>query len=586
MLAEIENRPSVDESIVVAQLGRICSSRAFRLSPRLIRFLEFTVRKALEGTAQDLKEYLVGVEVYGRGEDFDPKSDSIVRSEAVRLRSRLERYYATEGKTDRLRISYPKGCYIPHFDLQDVAEQSRVTTGSRICNTIAVLPFANVGGSADGQFFGDGLTEELIAAFGSVSALRVVARSSCFQFQGKAVDVREAGRLLNSEWVLEGSVRSWRGRVRVTAQMIEVATGLHLWSDVFDRQADDLFAIQHEIACAILASLGLSRAQGVAAPDDPETYMLCVKARHHWAKYSVEGAERSCSLYERALAKSPRYARAWAGLAHSLNFLAHRGHSSLSNVARARNAVHKALEIDPGLADAHAVNAVLLGFNDRNWTDAESSFRRAVKLAPGDAGILHTAGVCLMVTGRFGEAFTFLTRAAELDPLACNVQMDIGILFRLQGKSDDAITQCRAALELDPNHREAEWQLGLALQQAGRFAEAMASFGRAAGRPGEELPALGTIGHCYAGLGQKDVAARMLGRLESVQDQDPATMLHARALIHIALSEPEDALTCLEQCAQFRSSRLALLKYDWRFAQLTDTPRFQAILKDLGFPGS
>ncbi len=584
-VAETDFRPSVDAQIVTAHLNRICSSRAFRSSPRLTRFLAFTIRKAVDGSAQDLKEYTIGMEVYGRGKDYDPKTDSIVRSEAVRLRRRMEAYYADEGAADRLRILYPKGSYVPRFELQESTELGRVSTECRVGNTIAVLPFANLGGGDEGQFFSDGLTEELIVALGRVPALRVVARSSCFQFQGKAVDVREAGRLLSAEWVLDGSVRSLHGRVRITAQLIEVATGLHLWSDVFDRQVDDLLVIQNELAYAILGALKLPGAHMVAVPDDPETHLLVVQARHFWRRYSVADAERSCALYERALDRSPRCARAWAGLSASLNFLAHRGFDSLSNATRARNAVEKAIEIDPDLAEAHAVNALLLGFNDRNWTDAERSLRRAVELAPCDAGTLQAAAVCLMPIGKFQDSLAFLRRAAELDPLACTIQMDMGILFRLQGRSEEAIAQCRVALDLDPNHREAEWQLGLALQQARRFAEALACFGRAAGRTGEEPPAFGTIGNCYVEYGRKDVAVEMLRKLESAQDQDAATILHGRALIHAALSQPEEALACLERCAQLRSSRLVLLPYDWRFAGLAENRRFQVLLKDLGFPG-
>ena len=572
---ELDSDLSVDDRLVRAHLRDICASREFRLSPRLARFIEYTVGKTLEGRAQDIKEYAIGIEVYERGEEYNPKVDSIVRSEAVRLRQRLRAYYASEGAAERLRIIFPKGSYVPRFELRERSEP---------VITIAVLPFANVGGS-ENQFFSDGLTEELIASFGRVPVLRVVARSSCFQFQGKAIDVREAGRLLNASWVLDGSVRCLDGRLRVTAQLIEVASGLHLWSDVFDRPAGHLLTIQNDLAYAILDALKLPGSRMASVPDDAETHLLIVQARHFWRRYSIPDVQRSCALYERALARSPRSARAWAGLAASLNFLAHRGFGSLSNTTRARAAVQKALEIDSKLADAHAVNALLLAFNERNWADAEDSLRRAVELAPWDAGTLQVAAVCLMPIGKFQDSLALLRRAAELDPIACTIQMDIGILFRLQGQSETAIAQCRAALDLDPNHREAEWQLGLALQQARRFAEALSCFGRAAGRSEEELPTLGTIGNCYAEYGRKDIAFRMLRKLESAQDCDPATILHGRALIHAALHETQEALACLENCAQLRSSRLSLLPYDWRFGEMGESPRFQALLKDLGFSG-
>jgi serine/threonine-protein kinase len=293
-IAETDFRLSVDASIIRAHLNRIRSSRAFRLSTRLGGFLAFTVMKAVEGNVQDLKEYTIGIEVYGRGKDYDPKTDSIVRSEAVRLRRRLRAYYASEGAADRLRIMYPKGSYVPRFELQQDAEPGSASSECHTCNTIAVLPFVNLGVGAENQFFSDGLTEELIVALGRVPGLRVVARSSCFQFQGKAVDIREAGLVLNAAWVLEGSVRSLNGRVRVTAQLIEVATGLHLWSDVFDRQPDDLLTIQNELAYAILTALRLPGAHMAAVPDDPETHLLVVQARHFLEE--VLGCGRAAKL--------------------------------------------------------------------------------------------------------------------------------------------------------------------------------------------------------------------------------------------------------------------------------------------------
>ncbi len=569
-----------DREIVSEQLLRIRSSKEFCLSHRLIRFLEFTVEKVLSGSAAELKEYLIGVEVYGRGENFDPKSDSIVRSEAVRLRDRLQRYYEAEGSTDQLRISYRKGCYAPVFESRLATNRA---SASPVQNTIAVLPFVNVGASEEPGFFSEGLTDELISAFARVPGLRVVARSSSFQFQATAVDVREAGRRLNAEVVLEGSVRYSRGRVRIHTQLIEVTTGLHLWSGTFERQMNDLFAIQATIASAILTALHLTAPPVPLVHEDEEAYVLCLKARQHRTAYSVEAAEKSCTLYERALAINPRSARAWSGLALSRNFLAHRGQTSDANIEQARYAIAKALEADSTSAEVHSANALLLGFNDRKWKDAERSFRKAMELAPGEADILHRAGICLLLLGHFDEAEGLLARAAGLDPLGRQVQVDLGLLMRIQGRCDEAIGYCQAALEIDPHHREAEWQLGLALQRAGRFSEAMASFGRVTTTPEEELPALGTIGNCYLAWGRSELALSTLQRLEQATGQDPATMLHARALIYVALDRPEAALACLEQCVRSRSSRLVLLKHDWRFASLSSTPGFQAILKELGF---
>jgi len=210
------------------QVERICRSGAFRQSARLTSFLRYTVDETLAGRAGSLKEYIIGVEVYGRPGDYDPKADSIVRSEAVRLRARLQRYYSNEGSADRVRIDYPKGAYAPSFAYQP--EQPAET----VIPAIAVLPFANVSGDSEDEFFSDGLTDELIAALARIPGLRVIARTSVFQFKNKAVDVRHAGQALSAGTILEGSVRRWQNRVRICAQLIDVASGSHLWSETWD----------------------------------------------------------------------------------------------------------------------------------------------------------------------------------------------------------------------------------------------------------------------------------------------------------------------------------------------------------------
>ena len=213
-----------------AQLSRILASEHFARSERLSRFLEFTVEQTLAGRAELLKEYPIGVEVFGRKDSFDPRIDAIVRVQAVNLRSRVNDYYANQGASDPIVIEYSKGGYAPVMHDRSTAEPGLAPAEQA---SIAVLPFVNLSPDPENEYFSDGLTEELISALTNVKGLRVVARTSVFQFKGKAEDVRKIGAQLNARMVLEGSVRKAGDHLRISAQLIDVASGYHTWSRMY-----------------------------------------------------------------------------------------------------------------------------------------------------------------------------------------------------------------------------------------------------------------------------------------------------------------------------------------------------------------
>ncbi|MGH9718620.1 MAG: hypothetical protein ACRD8O_00275, partial [Bryobacteraceae bacterium] len=246
---------AVPPDAVQAQLQRILSSKSFATSARLTRFLRFTVTAALEGRAAELKEYVIGVGVFDRKASFDPRVEPIVRVEARRLRAKLRQYYETDGQLDALIIDFPKGSYTPKFRSRDAVDPAASQPAAPSHNTVAVLPFANLGSDADNEYFSDGLTEELIHALTKVEGLLVVARPSAFHFKGQAQDVQKIGEQLGVHSVLEGSVRRSGSRLRISAQLIEVATGFYLWSETYERKIEDVFAIQEEIAHAIVDAL-------------------------------------------------------------------------------------------------------------------------------------------------------------------------------------------------------------------------------------------------------------------------------------------------------------------------------------------
>lgn len=251
---------NVSVESIQTELERILGGEAFAQSDRLKRFLRFAVEEVLQGRAQQLKEYLIGVEVFDRDHAYDPRTDPIVRVEARRLRFRLEEYYRTEGRADPVLIDLPKGKYVPVFRKRESGafEPKSNQVYPRSPDefiTIAVLPFADLSRENDQEYFCRGIADDLITALTQLDGLRVVSRTSAFQFRSKAHDVRTIGQMLNAGMVLEGSVQKVGKRIRVTAQLTNVADGCHLWSERYDREMKDVFAIQDQISRAIVKRL-------------------------------------------------------------------------------------------------------------------------------------------------------------------------------------------------------------------------------------------------------------------------------------------------------------------------------------------
>jgi serine/threonine-protein kinase len=233
-------------SAVKAQLESVLKSPLFGSSRRLSDFLRYVVEGTLDNRVGELKEYQIGVEVFERSRDFDPRVDPIVRVEAAKLRAKLLEYYSTDGARDQWVITIPRGAYVPSFQRKDSSSSEKAPDAS-----IAVLPFLNISDDPANEYFSDGLTEELINSLATVPELRIAARTSCFYFKGKNEDIRDIGSKLNVRTVLEGSVRKAENQLRITAQLINVADGYHLWSHTYKREMQDIFAVQEEIANSV-----------------------------------------------------------------------------------------------------------------------------------------------------------------------------------------------------------------------------------------------------------------------------------------------------------------------------------------------
>jgi len=352
--------------------------------------------------------------------------------------------------------------------------------------SIAVLPFTNLSADPDQEYFCDGMAEEIINALTHVEGLRVVARTSAFAFKGKSGDIREIGKQLNVESVLEGSVRKAGARVRITAQLVSVADGYHIWSEKFDRDMQDIFGIQDEIALAIVDRLrvkllGKHKAEITKHhTQNIEAYHLYLKGRYFWNRRTRGALEKAVGYFKQAIEKDPAYAFAYFGLADAYNVLYFQGHIPLEEAyPNAKEAVLRALELDDSLAGAHTSMANIKSAFENDPEGAEQEFRRAIELNPGYATAHHWYSMLLVDTGRFEEAVEEGERALELDPLSTIIKLHVAQLRSSTWDWDGAEELYRHALEIDAANENILASYALFLATMERPDEALSTINRA-----------------------------------------------------------------------------------------------------------
>jgi serine/threonine-protein kinase len=492
---EGQQQPSPEA--IRAELARIAASPGFANAERMRRFIDFVVDQTLKGRAETLKEYPIGVEVFGRA-DFDPRTDTIVRVEARRLRKKLDEYYAGEGRLDTLRIILPSGSYVPVFEISNEEGQAplplltrpdeisfrrrsirailavlilaaaasalflfrhrlRPVVAPQIAS-IAVLPFLDLSPGRDQEYLCDGLSEELINALSAVPNLKVAARTSSFRYKGKADDVRRIGADLGVEHVLEGSIRSFGKRLRVTAQLIRANDGSHIWSREFDREFDQIFAVQEDLARAVAASIGaeLETRVAVVRSRSLEAYRLYLQGRQYWRQFEPSSTASAISLFEQAIASDPSFAAAYAGLGDSYMQMSIYGGSPSIYMEKARWAATNALRLAPSSAEAETTLGEVSAFYDWDWKGCERHYRRAIDDDPNyiSAHWLF-ATTCLAPEGRLDEALEEVRRAAVLDPLSPQTHTMVGAAHWYRKEFDSALRELDQAIALDPAYSQA-----------------------------------------------------------------------------------------------------------------------------------
>jgi TolB-like protein len=487
-----------------SELERVLGSPAFTRNERLGRFLRFVVERHLEGKDEEIKESVLAVEVFGRSPDHNPKQDSIVRTEASRLRARLNEYYQAEGKDHSVIIELPKGRYVPVLR-QSLARQTptdsypgrkhssrgtwlawgiafvllaAVASGLWSLQhrnspiSIAVLPLINLSQQPDSDYFADGLTGEIIRDLSIIDGLVVRSQTSSFSFKGRPQNVGEAGRQLNADYILEGSVLRAGEQLRINAQLVRVRDDFPLWSARFDRELTDAFAIQDEISRGIVNSLRLKLGRGRRRYEtSAEAYDLYLRARSLFIEGGFPGLSDSVDSFEQAIAKDPSFAPAFAGLAEAHAARSGQFRFDLADeMTKMRVAAEKAIQLDPVLAEAHDALGITFA-RDGRWEESEKSFRRAIELEPNRSLTYANFAVYLLwPLARIQEALHQLRVAEKSDALSPEIQYFLAYVLSSGGQYDRAASHCE---RVPANYWAKSVCLGEARLAQGRIDEAI-----------------------------------------------------------------------------------------------------------------
>lgn len=612
-----ENPADISRAQVLEQLRTILASEAFRASERSSSLLRYVVEHTVDGQADCLKEYVLGTEVLGKNASFDPRTDTIVRAEASRLRSRLEKYYAAEGQADTLVIALPKGSYVPRFDNRPVPIEPKSRAPARgfawltgataavacvlaliawttlrpappsTVISIAVLPFANLSGDSNQEFFSDGMAEEINTALARIPNLRVVARSSAFQFKNRNLSAQAIGDALHATHIVEGSVRKDGTRLRITAQLVDARDGVDLWSASYDREFRDVFAVQEEIAEAVAAALrvplGLEPSQTLIASrtGDLESYQDYLRARALRRNGAITD---TIAVLENVVARDPQFAPAWSLLAEAYRLVpiyyhadelgSYRAKGPIEDVveglkpylAKSEHAARQAIRLDPRDALAHSQLAQLPQ-TAPTWDLAFDFYRRALALDPNEPDILHFYSIWLAAAGYTKEALSVREKLQLLEPF-----VPVYNAFTASALLNNGQTQAAVLLlkNMPPESAGGFWRNGFlarAYAMEGRYDDAadllLAVTGEQASR--EFL----------------EDSARVL-RSAPAKAMAPESLPVILNFIYLHVGAPERVLDFSERFSAVRRTGFDMSLWAPEFAPVRKTERFKALLRKAG----
>lgn len=592
--------------VVERHLQRVLASPGFVRNERMSRFLRFIVERQLNGHEEELKESLIGIEVFGRKPGFDPQQDSTVRSEAARLRARLAEYYASDGRDEPLVIELPKGGYVPRFRQVDAPPtpppqtikvgrswRSRswlvtVLVGLAVVFAsvgwwrwqyesgpipIAVLPLINLSQDPAEDYLADGFTDELIRNLAIIDGLAVRSQTSSFVFKGKTQNVRDAGKQLGVDYILEGNTFRAGQQLRINVQLVRVRDDFPVWSGRYDREVNDIVAIQDEVSRGIVNSLRLKLRRGRWRYETSvEAYDLYLRARALQTR-GFSGGIQSIGPLEEVIAKDSSFAPAYAGLAaaYVLRSGQSRQYTGDNELAKMRAAAEKAIELDPLLAEAYDALG-MASARGGQWEQSERGFRHAIELDPsGSTAHDHFGFFLLLPLGRSEEALQELRVAERADPFSSQIHSELAYTLISAGRFNEAASKCEK-LSADAEFKSE--CLGRARMGQGRIGEAIPILAAS--------PNWGYLAYAYAKVGRRTEAEKLMAEAPTLYPNRSGAFQFALAFA--GLGDKDRTLEKLERMAALGPLRLGLDLIYPEFALVRGDPRVKALRKKVGLP--
>ncbi len=609
---------------VVEQLGRILSSSTFSGSERHRRFLSFVVEETLKGDTDKLNEFVLGFEVFNRGESFDPRVDSIVRVEARRLRERLKKYYEEEGRQDSLVITFRPRSFVPHFETRElkpegsgrrpgklVSRRALILIGVAVLAavvtavstlvwrkmsprplegppSILVMPFQNLSSGEDKAHLGESMDDALITGLARIRGLRVISRGSVIQLSESGQSPVEMAASLGVDYIVDGTILIREDRVRISAKMTNVHTQSYIWAHSYERDAKKLIDVEQELAEAIASQIRVA-----LAPDfrrrlerrratTREAYAAFLKGQYFWYRFGEGGAEKSLVLFEKAIKEDPNYAPAWAWLSQSYHVLYLQSDGRNANLLKkGRMAAEKALALDSDLAEAQAAVAAYAAL-DWDWERADQGFVRALDLNPGWAhGHAMYATICLVPTGRLDEALRHTLRAIELDPMNQAFRMMLARLMYERREFQRSV----AEFEEISGGRDAEAPpipaYVLALAQIGKAEKTLPKLRSMRDAHPESTMAAAQLGYVLAQTDAKDQAREILNTMKARNSKTYVSPLQI-ALISIGIGDFTSAIDEIRLAVDAHIPRVIEIGVDPVYDPLRSDPRFAELVRRIG----
>jgi TolB-like protein/Tfp pilus assembly protein PilF len=621
-----------------AHLQDVLSSDAFKGGKRAQDFLQLVVEHALAGRLDNLRERMLGAEMFGRPIDYDTANDAVVRVKATEVRKKLAQYYQSQQSPPSVRIQLQAGSYVPQFyfevppltnampstasnssELGGIPETAPspvrswpfsawplwalLTAGIALLaaagllafqtwryfhaahqiRSIAILPLLNFSGDPGQEYFVDGMTEELIAELGQVNSLRVISRTSTMTYKGTKKTLPEIAQELHVDGIIEGSVEREGNRVRITIQLIDSTTDQHIWAHSYDRDMTSVLELQSDVARAIADQIRIELTPQQQArlnrtqhinPEAVELYLLAIQ------RLNTGNPSTAIDLLRRAVEKDPAYAPAHAALANAYGWMGEAGWMSYNEAfSLQKSEALKAISLDDSRPEPHLELAGAAMNQNWDWNTQEKELQRALEINPNEASVHWAYAFYLNRVGRASEAIAEARIALQLDPVSARSFMNTGFIYYYARQYDQALTQMQQAAVLHSDPTELFFPLGVIYVEKGLYDQGVQEFQKLG-----DLPhALGHMGNAYARQDHIAEARAMLPKLK-VHIDKTGIGRYEIALIYVGLKENDNAFEWLEKAYEVRDKGLTYLKIDPCLDPLRSDPRFKELVKRVGLP--